>query len=278
LRQIKLRGGRKPPEEWARMRIIVCILSFLVCFRLPAWAQTEQDLAVILSACQFFAGSPFTAAQRDVIVANARSDFSKDPAGARAQVGEFRQLGNQLSQMSNPVQMIAVRQTGLYYLWSEKKAGRSDPASEIVLSKARPLAMDSKNQVLLLSADLDGVVHYLSFLRQSQGGSPWSEAESQQFKHQVIQSFAQLPDENKSFFLGGQVFWSVISHNLQRMNQQRQAELRQRIAQQQQVPMSMDTYRILSNMSRAQHLTTMNILENMGGSGDYWETVERPSW
>lgn len=40
----------------------------------------------------------------------------------------------------------------------------------------------------------------------------------------------------------------------------------------------MDAYQALSNLSRSQHLTTMNILENMGGSGDYWEMVERPSW
>ncbi len=145
-------------------------------------------------------------------------------------------------------------------------------------SKAHPLAADSRNKVLLLASDLDGACAYLSFLRQSQGGAPWSAQETQQFRSQVSQNFSALPDETKGFLLGGQIFWSLISQNLQRLSQQRQAEVQQQIARQQQAPMSMDAYQTLSNMSRAQHMTTMNILENMGGSGDYWEMVERPSW
>lgn len=260
------------------MRVIFCLFIMLSCLRLPALAQSQQDLEMIVSACQFFAGSPLTPSQRDTIVAVARRDFAKDPAGSEAQMRDLRQLGNQLSQMSNPMQMLEIRHAALYFYYTEKKAGRGDETTEIILAKARPLAVDAKNQVLLLAGDLDGIAHYLSFLRQSQGGAAWSEAETRQFKHQVIESFPRLPDENKAFILGGQIFWSVISHRIQQLGQQRQAELRQRVAQQQQAPMSMDAYRILSQMSRNQHVTTMNILENMGGTGDYWEVVDRPSW
>jgi len=260
------------------MRNLILTLVMLSALFAPALAQTQQDLAVLLSACQFFAGSPLSAQEQQRIIADAQANFAQDATRAQAEIQELRQLGSQLSQLSDPTQMIAVRQAGLYYFYSERLAGRSDPSGDIVLSKAQPLAADSKNKVLLLSSDLDGTCAYLSFLRQNQGGTPWSAQETQKFKQQVVQNFSQMPDDNKGFLLGGQMFWSLISHNLQRLSQQRQAELQQRIAQQQSAPMSMDAYQTLSNMSRAQHMTTMNILENMGGSGDYWEMVERPSW
>ncbi|MBT9586262.1 hypothetical protein IV102_23170 [bacterium] len=259
------------------MRNLILTLTLLSALFAPAFGQTQQDIAVLLSACQFFAGSPLDAQEQQRIIAGARTDFAKDATKAQAEIQELRQLGTQLSQLSNPTQMIAVRQAGLYYFYTEKVAGRSDPSGDIVLHRAHPLAADANNKVLLLASDLDGAAAYLNFLRQSQG-APWSAHEIQQFKTQVVQNFSALPDQTKGFLLGGQIFWSVISHNLQRLSLQRQAELQQRVAQQQPAPMSMDAYQVLSNMSRAQHLTTMNILENMGGSGDYWEVEQRPSW
>jgi len=250
----------------------------LALLALPVASQSPDDLNVLRSACQFFAGSPLTAQEWARIEADARKDFATQPEQSRAQMQELRQLGSQLSQIREPGGLIEIRQAGLYSFYQLRQSGQHDLSAEIVLQRARPLAADPAHQVLLLEADLDGVMAYLSLLRQSQGGAPWSSHEVQQFRKQTIQNFARLPDTSKAFLLGGQVFWSVISAQMQRIGQQRQAELQQRLAQQQQVPLSMDAYQVLSNLSRSQHLTTMNILENMGGSGDYWEMVERPSW
>ncbi len=253
-------------------------LVLLVLLALPVASQGPDDLNVLRSACQFFAGSPLTADEWARIEADARKDFATQPEQSRAQLQELRQLGSTLSQITEPGALIEVRQAGLYSFYQLRQSGQHDLSAEIVLQRARPLAVDPAHQVLLLEADLDGVMAYLSLLRQSQGGAPWSAHEAQQFRSQTVQNFARLPDASKAFLLGGQIYWSVISAQMQRLGQQRQAEVQQRLAQQQQVPLSMDAYQALSNLSRSQHLTTMNILENMGGSGDYWEMVERPSW
>ena len=85
------------------MRNLILTLTLLSALFAPAFGQTQQDVAVLLSACQFFAGSPLDAQEQQRIIAGARTDFAKDATKARAEIQELRQLGTQLSQLSDPL-------------------------------------------------------------------------------------------------------------------------------------------------------------------------------
>lgn len=235
---------------------------------------------VLLSASQFFAGSPLTGPEQQAIINEARSDFAKDPQTAAAEIAQLRQLGTALSQMQDPLKLVEARQLALFQLYQAHQSGQGTVTSQVILSKAAPLAVAPQNKLLLLTDDLQGMAQFLSLVRQSQGGQPLSSTELEAFQRSAVSGFAQLPAEAQAMLVSGRILWATVSHNLQQMNQTQQAQFQQQLSRQ--VPtdnsMSWDTYHTMSQMSRAQHLNTLNILENIGGTGNYWTVEERPGW
>lgn len=256
--------------------IQICLLSLTLLA--PAWAQTQEDLNIVVSACQFFAGSPLTPQETQAVVQETKSDFQTNPQAAAQQIAQLRAIGSQVSQAKDPFQMVAIRQVALFEFYKAYQSGQKTPSIEIVLRKANPMAADPKSQILLLQSDLVSTVNYFDMLRQGKGGSAMSANERQQFAAQIVGNFSNLPDEAKTFIITSQLFAGVLQNQLQQMSAAKQQQVRQQMAQQQAPQMSMTDYQALSAMSRAQHLSTMNILEAAGGSDDYWSTVDRPSW
>lgn len=243
-----------------------------------AWAQSPNDLKVVLSACQFFAGASLNQQEIQAITSETSEDFRRDPQGASLQVSQLKAIGNQLSSVQDPFQLVAVRQAALYEFYKAYQSGDKTVSTQIVLSKAKPLAVSPEAQVLLLEADLVSTVNYLDMLRQGKGGSPMTGTERSQLAAQIVSNFPKLPDETKTFIVTSGIFGSVLQKQMQQMSVAQQQRVQQQMAQQQGPQMSMSDYQALSAMSRAQHLSTMNILQAAGGSDDYWTTVERPSW
>ena len=258
------------------------ILFFLLLTALPGVAQTQSDLGVVVSACQFFAGSPLSQQEQATIVAETRNDFATNPSKAAQDIQALKVIGNQLSQMNDPFKMIEVRQQALVAMYQEYLQGKASASSVVVLKRANPMAYSADSGVLLLEADLVGTVDFLDMLQQGQGGSAYSQAQRQQLAQQIVAGFDSMPDDSKAFVICSQFMSQILKSRLQSMSAARQAQFRQQLAQQQQAqtqaPMSAGQYQVLSNISRNQHLTTMNILENMGEGGGYWDVVNKPSW
>ena len=72
---------------------------FLLLSIFPLAAQTQSDLGVVVSACQFFAGSPLTQQDQAAIIADIKNDFSTDPAKAAQDIQGLRALGSLLSRL-----------------------------------------------------------------------------------------------------------------------------------------------------------------------------------
>jgi len=131
-----------------------------------------------------------------------------------------------------------------------------------------------------------------------------TEAQKQQFKREIIGKFASLPLEQKQMLCVTNLLYQVIDYNWKRLSyEQQQAYKQQVIAQNvppQQAPATpqvseppIDTndpaalyayqlkmqqereyWTMMSNISMQSHATSMNIIENMGGTGNYWEIVD----
>jgi hypothetical protein len=253
------------------------LILFCFCAQ-PCLGQSQADLQVLLSACSFFAGGPLSAAEQQVIINNCRDDFARDPAAASAEIAQLSQLGASLAQLSDPMQLVAVRQQCLFAMYEEASRNQATPSTIAILTKVAPLAVDPQEKVLLLQDDLEGCLAFISAMRQCQGLAPLSAPEQNDFGTRVVNGFAGLPPDMKELLISGRVIWSAVSQRLAQWNQQQQAHFAQQVAPMQGQNMSMDTYKMLSQMSQSQHMTSMNILQNMGDTGGYWDVVDRPSW
>lgn len=258
-------------------KFLITVMLFWLA-SLPALAQTEADLKVLISACEFFAGGPLTPQERAIVVAEANRDFTNNPSQSRQEIEALKGLGSQLSQVTDPFALIEARQLALVELYKEYAAGQATQTTTLLLQKAQPLAFAPNPGLLLLQPDVVATVDYLDFVRQGQGHPALTAGQREQLAQQLVQNFPSLPDSSKAFVVTSQLMGRILAAQLQSMSQAQRVQAQQQIAQQQSPSMSAADYATLSALSRQQHLTTMNILENMGGSGDYWTTEVRPSW
>ncbi|MEM8995604.1 MAG: hypothetical protein AAGF23_12535, partial [Acidobacteriota bacterium] len=104
----------------------------------------------------------------------------------------------------------------------------------------------------------------------------------------LVPGFTSLGTEEKQFLAAAGVLHEVLAANLRGMTPGQVAALRQNMASTQPAPqpppatgrsggtMDANTARFLSQMSLQQHVSTMNAIENIGGTGNYWEVT--PVW
>lgn len=250
---------------------LICVVS--LCQGVTA--QTQADLNVLISACEFFGGRNLSSSEKGVVASELQRDFATNPSKAQAEIQELRQLGTLLSQTQDPTKLVEFRQAGLYAAYQDLANGKATPTTKLILQKADPVAADPQNQLLLLRDDLQGATEFLSLLQQMQGGAALNSARKQEFQAQAVSQFANLPSETKGLLVNGRILWVLANQKVAQWNQQKQAQFAQQFAP---ATGNSEGYQTLSTVSRNQHLSTMNILENMGDSGGYWDYVEQPGW
>jgi transcription-repair coupling factor (superfamily II helicase) len=129
-----------------------------------------------------------------------------------------------------------------------------------------------------------------------------TEAQKQQFKQEIIDKFASLPLEQKQVLCVTNLLYQVIEYNWKRLSHEQQQAYKQQLIAQNvppvpatpqvneppvdtndpaalyayQLKMQQETeyWTMMSNISLQSHVTSMNIIENIGGTGNYWEIVD----
>ncbi len=246
--------------------IVILFLSTAV-----AWAQTASDLNLLTQMVQFLVGGPLTQAERQAIAADMSNDFRRDPASARQELNDIQALAQQMSGLSNPLEIGQVRQALLGALVAEYKGGYRSGTVDVVLNRIQPMAWDGNRQLVLTGQDFQGLVNYLGFVR----GTPLSGREIGELQAQLVRDFSSLSDQEQVFVCNGSLVWNLVSANANRLGQQ---AVQQQYSATQDQQMDPAVYRQLARMSLENHASMMNVINNMGGSDDYWTVVDRPSW
>lgn len=174
------------------------------------------------------------------------------------------------------------------------------------------LTYDAQNKLVLTEKDIQGMINYTEFQSQLTGnGQKMSYTERATLKQQMVVLFSQMTLEKKQYLCSASLIWEVMEWNWNKMNttqkQQFSAQYQQQVPQQQTVnytnggantgfdqetqnlldyyerlyPTSAAsnntpnkaTWDMMQRMQLENHVTSMNIIENIGGSGDYWEVA-----
>lgn len=171
------------------------------------------------------------------------------------------------------------------------------------------LQYNPQNGLLLTNKDVEAFLNFVDFMQKLSSGSPVTATARSEFQESLIENYFELSTEQQALFVVMPIIWQVVDGQWKKLSPQQHKEViaqfkaqnNQSESQTGQVANSVTApkrqaatprsassgnkvnltaqqkllrkrlmYQMMSNMSRSRHLSTMNIIENIGGTGNYW--------
>lgn len=260
-----------------------------------------------INCAQFIVGEELTMEEKLRIHKQCKVEFAKDPASLLAEADELHAVMTQAHALQDPVEIGLIRLVLLSALHQEFMNTAADERPEIVqiiYQRSPVLAYDAGTQLVLTRRDVDGLIDYMAFLNGMEPGQiRISESEREALRQQAAAQFAFLPVEQKQALCVGGILNDVVKASWNRLSPAQRGEFRAQLAgqmntgptaQPRQAPPQESSsqadllemqaefqaeqmyFNMMSEMNLQSHITSMNIIENIGGTGNYWEVVEYP--
>ena len=269
--------------------------------------QGHVDTGIGLT--EFILGHRVQESERNELHNRLLVDFEAEPEYVINQLTSIDQSLRQLATLTDPVKIGMARQqlfAALYLATFQIPEDQKPLIIQVLNRHIKVLAMDQANQLVLTDKDVTGMLSYLAFLSQCQGNPVQLTSDNKKtFTDDLVQSFASMPIEQKQILCCGSLIWKTIETNWNQMNTTQQMQFQQSMnqnlaAQPAHQPMQFpaqsansgkslidmqaefnarqNMYQMMSNMSLESHATSLNIIENIGGTGNYWEVTDKPYW
>ena len=259
---------------------------------------------------EFVLGQPLTAAEEQAGRQESIQDFYNNPVGSIQQTVQIDAQMQQVYQLTDPLQVALFRSAILCQLQTLFAQSQERPVIRQLIETHSPiLAYDPANMLAFTTKDADGYLSLMTFYAQLNGQSAYiDEATRQQYHQYLTQAFLQgtVSDRQALSVMGVysqyvQQAYAQLSANQQQdftasyyqvveeqpttdytnpdnlwppgvnTTEEKQAYLAKRRSEISSFNAGMD---VMSNVMLNQHVTTMNIIENIGGAGNYWEVTD----
>ncbi len=245
---------------------------------------------------QFIIGQALKPQETRELSAATVAEFQQEPVFVLGQLESLAGSLAQLRTLTDPVHIGIARQE-LFYALYQASSGQPEAQKPLLIkvmqNYIKVLAEDRQNKLLLTNRDLDGMVSYLAFLSEMSGNTrPFDQALRRQLADDLLKSFAGLPLEQKKLLCSAGLLWQVMDSNWRSLSPAQKQQFRAQFqppaftaappaagsgsaaremadfqARQRCMQMMMD-------MNTMSHATSLNIIENIGGTGNYWEVVD----
>lgn len=256
---------------------------------------TRAGVGIGVGLVQFIIGGPILPAEVEEMERQSVVEFNQDPAWFTGQLTSLEQALRRLQGLTDTVQIGLGRQQ----LFSELHlATRAIPEADrpllvrILERYVRVLAVDEANRLVLTDRDVDGYLSYSAFLSGLTGMSLEVNPDLRtEVTEQLVAGFSTMPLEQRQMLCMASLLWTVVEANWQRLNESQRGQVTQSVAAQYgntgatnpQAAAAdwnarQNMMKIMSDMNLQSHALSMNIIENVGGTGNYWEVVDKPSW
>lgn len=256
----------------------------------------QSTLAPAINFLNFLIQGQITQDELNYLLQMSLTEFQANPQGFLNEMNGFNQSIAQAQGISDPIKLGEFRQKviGEFFAAAQTVPQNQIPAYLQVLFRRAPVvAFDPKTKAALTQLDLQASLLYVQELYALQGQQvPPQMLET--WAQQLVAGFTQLDQPTQNFLASGNIVLSIYRANVARMNQQQQQAMAQQYTQAAQnqgggyTPATtasgkamenwhnQQTFQIMQNMQNQSHVTMMNVIENMGGSDNYW-TLE-PSY
>lgn len=254
----------------------------------------------LLPAFQFLAflvQSELTQQEVTYLLQASVTEFQAQPVAYLQELSSFNQSIASAQGITNPLMLGEFRQKviGEFFAAAQQVPQNQIPAYLQVLFQRCPVvAFDPKTKVALTQLDLQASMVYVQELHALQGQQIPNQT-LEVMAQQLVAGFPQLDQQTQNFLASGNIVLAIYRANVARLTAQQQQAMAQQYSQQVSsngggyTPSTsaqgkawenwhnQQTFQIMQNMQNQSHVTMMNVIENMGGSDNYW-TLEPVSY
>lgn len=266
-----------------------------------------QDFEVGCTLASLLIDRPLTGAERSRLLDAARRDFTADPAGFLARVEGIRRAIEPILATGDPLAIVRMQQALVAEVHLESRRVPVELRPEIARlmdENVRVLAVDEGVRLVLTGQAVDAFLALGDRAAGISGRAPLSASvDRAELERALAEAFHGMSAEEKRGLCGLPVVWRIVEHNWSRMGDAGRARLAEALGFDSKrveptvgegatnepegsgaslLEMQADAWHrqqmfdMMSSMSLEQHATSLNIIENMGGTADYWQVVDRP--
>ena len=263
---------------------------------------TAEHLDAGIDLIQFIVGQPIKKSEVAALEARLIEEFRQMPDEIIRQLADIQGSMRQLHTLTDPGQIGLARQQlfGALYQATLPMPEADKPLMVQVINRyIRVLATDPVQGLLLTDRDADGLLNFLAFMSGLNGQPVALTPELRRgFAQDLARGFPGLAAPQKQVVCAGSVLWTILDARWKRLTPDQQEQFRQQYRMAAAMPPPQPAYpaapsgagagldaiadaearqrmfEILSDVSLQQHVTSLNIIENMSDSGNYWEIVD----
>lgn len=266
---------------------------------------TIADVDVYVKVVQFVIGEKLKPTEVVEIQNEAIREFNQDPKKYLEDIKQVGQMMNQIYKLTDPIKIAEGR---LMFLGEFHKIAQSTPQKDwssvlkIQNRYLKVLQYNAQNGLLLTNKDVDAFLNFIDFTRKLNSEALLTSAVKNEFRASLIENYLELSTEQQALFVVMPIIWQVVDGQWKKLSPQQQKQViaqfksqnnqgasqnnvatnqtstpkttnsgnKGNLTAQQKLLRKRMMYQMMSNMSRSRHLTTMNIIENIGGTGNYW--------
>ncbi|MCP4149710.1 MAG: hypothetical protein GY757_18330 [bacterium] len=257
---------------------------------------------------QFVIGQPVKTSEAQELKNKLLQEFNQYPAEVVKQLQSIGQSMQLVRQATDPLRIGLTRQelfSAFYQATAQYKETDKPLMIQVINRYVKVLAYDPTNKLVLTDRDAAGMVNYMTFNAGLMGANVQrTAAYKQSVVAEMIKNFPAMPLESKRMLCSASLMWQLMESNWNRLTPQQKQQYKNSLTAQMnqtyQTPQAYNNsgtstppntkesiseqwrkfnanqnlYTMMNNMNLQSHATSLNIIENMGGTGNYWEVVD----
>jgi len=266
---------------------------------------TSSHIDTGIDLIQFIIGNSIKPVEEKELEANSIVEFNINPGYFLKEMDSLAQSLRTIRTLTDPLRIGLTRQqlfVALYQATYQMNEADKPLMIKVMNRHIKVLAHDPANNLVLTDKDAAGMMKYLAFNSELMGQPvKMTEALQQSMRSEMIKNFYVLPLEQKQLLCSASLIWQLLEANWDRIipsqKEQFKAAFQAQLAQHFQSHTNsypalatdqsrstsemMREYRarkhmmsMMNDMNMNTHALSLNIIENIGGTGNYWSVVD----
>lgn len=252
----------------------------------------ESDFQAALFFAEFLIERSLSKEEKKALKNSWLKEFQVNPMAFSKDLQDIQNAMQTLLHLGDPLKIGLVRQEILSLLYQNTKSIKPEQQPALIRLLFREVSVilfDEKTRLILTEKDIHSLASYIQFLQEMAGKNiRIDRQEISLLKEQIKTEFSSMPLEQKQIICCISLIWSVVDKNLKSMSESQKRQFYHQILSQNQQPVKNQPdakdiaqlqekwqnqkllHETLSQISLNSHVSMMNVIENIGGTGNYW--------
>jgi len=272
---------------------------------------THGHLRTGIDLTQFIVGQKIKDSEVRELKQKLVEEFNTAPSQILNQLNGIGSSMDKVYSSTDPYKIGLVRQALFAAFYKVTRHMREDQKPlmiQMIKRYIKVLAYDEVNNLVLTNRDVNGYINYIAFNSELAGQKVLvNNAVRNSVTHQLLANFGSMQLSQKQMLTSASLIWQLMEANWKRLNNNQKTQYvnayRNQIANrfrqtsqgagynQQFTPpknssgkslsqrrrdfnAKQNMFRMMQNMNTNSHALSLNIIENIGGTGNYWKVTD----